>query len=308
MTRKASFPCLLPRGNIFPYLLLLVMALGQATDVNPSLTMSCTDTNMVLGEWKIRSTPNETKESRFYLDKTVYVWPEEGFRGIGVIAVAGSASGQRRVDAWFSKDSLFTNVTTAKWWELWVYVHRESDRIKFSVYLGEVWKVCVTWVTSDNLQSLEVMGYGPSRCRDTMPPPGCPYEGYNVELALPQTKPNCTVHPPISGATPTTMTTTGSVVAGVVVGMVAAAVVVVVMLCRTQRHSEDENTSPRPSPTAGAHREGIHVIENSLYESFEACRDAATTETPPEGIHVIENRLYESIEACRDRATAGELN
>ncbi|XP_050704004.1 uncharacterized protein LOC126989461 [Eriocheir sinensis] len=307
---KAPISRLLPQGKVFLFLLLLFVALSQGTQ-------RCTKATAALGEGEVQITAaNATRDSDGDLHKYVYLWPEEGFRGVSLQAFTDTGTGPVRLAAWFSKDSLFPAVNTAAWWELSVYVYRYSDDVEFIVHLGDSRKRCVSRVTVDNLQSLELVGYGPSRWRDTEPPPGCPYQRPLGSWTWPQNTPNCTAPPPIprsttlppiNEATPTTTTTTAGVVADVAVAVMAAVVVMVVVLlhCRKERRPADEKTSPRPNPTAGAPTEGIHVIENSLYESFEACRDGGTAGAPTEGIHVIENSLYESFEACRDGGTAG---
>ncbi|XP_050706205.1 uncharacterized protein LOC126991490 [Eriocheir sinensis] len=338
--KKTSFPRLLPQGNVLPFLLLLVGALSHAKDVDASETKNCTEADTVLTEGDVRITANISKDDeKTLLYQVVYMQPEEGFEGIGVQVVTGNEFGQEKVAAWFSKDSLFAADNTARWWELYVPVQRFKNYIKFTVVLGDSKKVCVTWVTSDNLRSLEVVGYGPSRWKAAAPRPGCLCVGNNQSLPSPKSEPNCSEPRLILGATtsppPTSMSTAvepaWSADLAAVVGAVAGvlAVVVVVVVCwRKRRRSTDENAAPaapsdqrettindnsryqpseacRDGASAGVSTERIQVIENSLYEPFEPYRNKAAAGIPKEGIQVIENSLYEPFEPYRNKAAAG---
>lgn len=227
--KNTPVPRLLLRGNVLPFLLLLVVALGWVNDVDASPTTNCIEDTMVLEEGELRVIANVTKKDYFYLDKTVYLWPEEGFRGIGLQTVVGTASGgNKSVDAWFS-NSLFPAVNTSSWWQLDVSVTRTEDNVTFSVHLGDNLNECVSWVANDNIQSVE-MGYSPSRWRDTEPPPGCPYQGRNNSLFRRQIPPTCTELPTATSPPEPTQTwgiVVAVVVVLVVVVMVAAVVVVV---------------------------------------------------------------------------------
>ncbi|XP_050702366.1 platelet glycoprotein Ib alpha chain-like [Eriocheir sinensis] len=184
---------LLPRGHVFLFLLVVVVALSQGT-------RRCREADVVLGEGEVQRIAGGTRDNDAYYYKTVYLWPEEGFLGVGLQALVDTRNGTTvRLAAWFSKDSLFTAANTTAWWKLWVRVH-DRHRVMFAARLGDSVKDCYSWVTADKLQGLDVVGYGPSRWRHTKPPPECPYQD-TTAASWPRNPPTCTAPPPITRAT-----------------------------------------------------------------------------------------------------------
>ncbi|XP_050713426.1 uncharacterized protein LOC126996722 isoform X2 [Eriocheir sinensis] len=176
-------------------LLLLAASLSQGTQ-------RCTEDAIVLRVGEARITANNgTWNFGGDFFKTMYLWPEEGFRGVGLQALTDTATGPVSLAAWFPED-IFPDVTKAAWWELEVYVIRWSDRVRFDVRLGDSWKMCFSLVTIDKLQSVAVVGYGASRWRHDTPPPGCHYQGLNPLTQLQTT--TCTAPLIITLATPPT--------------------------------------------------------------------------------------------------------
>ncbi|XP_050702371.1 uncharacterized protein LOC126988358 [Eriocheir sinensis] len=187
---------LLPRGHVFLFLLVVVVALSQGT-------RRCREADVVLGEGEVQRIGGGTRDGDGGYVKTVYLWPEEGFLGVGLQALVDTRNGTTvRRAAWFSKDSLFTAANTTAWWKLrvGVYVHHSHRVVLFGARLGDSLKDCYSWVTVDKLQGLDVVGYGPSRWRHTEPPPECPYQDTTAR-SWPLNTPNCTAPPPITRAT-----------------------------------------------------------------------------------------------------------
>ncbi|XP_050707387.1 E3 ubiquitin-protein ligase arkadia-C-like [Eriocheir sinensis] len=186
-------------GNTLRSLLLLLLVMAQNWAVDASQNQSCAEAAIVLGEGEARITADQTGVHSVYISDVVYLWPEEGFMGVGVQALVDTATGPVSVAAWFPED-MFPDVTKAAWWELRVYVIRDSNHVFFNVYLGDSRKACLSRVTFNSLQSVEVVGYGASRWRHDTPPPGCPYRGYNRSAPFPESF-TCTAPPIIPPAT-----------------------------------------------------------------------------------------------------------
>ncbi|XP_050702369.1 uncharacterized protein LOC126988356 [Eriocheir sinensis] len=186
---------LLPRGHVFLFLLVVVVALSQGT-------RRCREADVLLGEGEVQHIGGGTRNRVGGYVMTVYLWPEEGFLGVGLQALVDTRNGTTvRRAAWLSKDSLFTAANTTAWWELWVWVRvHPRHHVEFGVRLGDSWKDCYSWVTVDKLQGLDVVGYGPSRWRHTEPPPECPYQELTAR-PWPRNAPTCTAPPPITRAT-----------------------------------------------------------------------------------------------------------
>ncbi|XP_050707394.1 uncharacterized protein LOC126992633 [Eriocheir sinensis] len=186
-------------GNTLRSLLLLLLVMAQNWAVDASQNQSCAEAAIVLGEGEARITADQTGWRYGTLIKDVYLWPEEGFMGVGVLALVDTATGPVSVAAWFPED-MFPDATKAAWWELWVAVSRVSNQVFFYVRLGDSRKRCRSWVTFNSLQSVEVVGYGASRWRHDTPPPGCPYQGVNLSVPYPEPF-TCTAPPIIPPAT-----------------------------------------------------------------------------------------------------------
>ncbi|XP_050735525.1 uncharacterized protein LOC127008045 [Eriocheir sinensis] len=186
---------LLPRGHVFLFLLVVVVALSQGT-------RRCREADVLLGEGEVQRIGGGTMNGYGYYDMTVYLWPEEGFLGVGLQALVDTRNGTTvRRAAWLSKDSLFTAANTTAWWKLRVGVLKyHSHRVVFDARLGDSWKHCYSRGTVDKLQGLDVVGYGPSRWRHTEPPPECPYQE-TTAWSWPRNTPTCTAPPPITRAT-----------------------------------------------------------------------------------------------------------
>ncbi|XP_050706740.1 uncharacterized protein LOC126992114 [Eriocheir sinensis] len=188
---------LLPRGHVFLFLLVVVVALSQGT-------RRCREADVLLGEGEVQRIGGGNRDSDGdYYFMNVYLRPEEGFLGVAVQVLVDTRNGTTvRLAAWFSKDSLFTAANTTAWWRLlvWVWVYPSHRVVEFNVRLGDSGKDCHTWVTADNQQGLDVVGYGPSRWRHTEPPPECPYQEI-TEASWPLNTPTCTAPPPITRAT-----------------------------------------------------------------------------------------------------------
>ncbi|XP_050710227.1 uncharacterized protein LOC126995001 [Eriocheir sinensis] len=189
-------------NTLHSLLLLLVMAQNWAVDA--SRDQRCVEDAIVLGEREARITAYGRRVHDHYFSLTVYLWLEEGFSGVSVQALANTATGPVSIGAWFPED-MFPNVTRAAWWYLVVSVYHNRDHVEFDVQFGDSWMICHSWVTTDNLQSVEMVGYGTSRGRDDKPPRGCLDTQFN--RSLPDPIPTCTALPITTPATTPTSTT-----------------------------------------------------------------------------------------------------
>ncbi|XP_050705994.1 uncharacterized protein LOC126991253 [Eriocheir sinensis] len=182
------------------HLSLLVVAV-LVVAVQTQTTEQCTENVTVLGEGEISTTAVGKSISHGGFSKDVYLWPEEGFMGVGLQVLADTSTGPVSLDAWFPKDGLFPFTNTAAWWELGIYVYHSNEVVKFHIQRGLTLRECHYWVNTDKLLSLEVVGYGASRWRTDIPPPGCPYRA--VQAPWPQPYRNCTAPPTLApDATP----------------------------------------------------------------------------------------------------------